>query len=119
MGVVGFLKTPDLYRKELSLNTKFLNITGRERGGWLMYYFNPIRMNSEASQDQVQLEAEQAIRPVFKELSEDQKTKVDQLKAKGIELHALIGSCPPSREASVAKTKLEEAIMWAVKGVTK
>lgn len=81
--------------------------------------FNPISMNTETSMDQAQFEAEQAIRPVYKDLSDEQKTKVSQLKEAGVNLHRLISSCPPSREASLAKTKLEESIMWAVKGVTK
>lgn len=64
-------------------------------------------------------EAELAIRPVYKDLNDNQKAKVAQVKEKGVELYALLGSCPASRESSLAKTKLEEAVMWAVKGITK
>lgn len=45
----------------------------------------------------------------------DQKAAVE---AKGRELLALIDSAAgPSREASIARTKTEEAIMWAMKGI--
>jgi len=41
------------------------------------------------------------------------------LKDKGLELHALIESVGKSRELSLALTKTEEAVMWAVKHITK
>ena len=47
-----------------------------------------------------------------------QKTRVRKIKAMGNELHALIDATGPSRECSIAKTELETAIMWAVRGVT-
>jgi len=76
-------------------------------------------MNTATTEDEALVEAEGAIRPTYKELSDDQKTKVAQLKEAGVAFHQLISSCPASRESSLAKTKLEESVMWAVKGVTK
>lgn len=64
-------------------------------------------------------EAELAIRPVYKELNEEQKSKITVIKSHGVTLHARIGELPQSRETALAKTKLEEAIMWAVKAITK
>lgn len=40
------------------------------------------------------------------------------LKDKAAELLQLIHQLPESRERSMAHTKLEEAVMWAVKGLT-
>ncbi len=41
------------------------------------------------------------------------------IKDKGLELHDLIESIGASRELSLAKTKTEEAVMWAVKHLTR
>jgi hypothetical protein len=45
---------------------------------------------------------------------EDQAVRYENLRleAKGLALR-ILGSCPPSRERSLALTKLEEAAMWA------
>ena len=42
-----------------------------------------------------------------------QKAKDD-----GLELHEFVDSLGQSRELSIAKTKIEEAVMWGVKAVT-
>lgn len=76
-------------------------------------------MNTEASPSAVVTEAEAALRPAYRDLTEDEKALIQQIKSAGVQLHALIGSVPPSRESSLAKTKLEEAVMWVVKGITK
>ncbi len=45
---------------------------------------------------------------------DDQKDRYVALRAHGARFATLIlESCPPSRERSVALTKLEEAVMWA------
>jgi hypothetical protein len=41
-----------------------------------------------------------------------------RVKEAGNHLHDMIESFGPSRESSLAKTKLEECIMWAVKDLT-
>ena len=50
------------------------------------------------------------MRHQYRVLSDDEKAA---------ELHALIASATPSRENSLAMTKVEEAVMWAVKHLTK
>lgn len=63
-------------------------------------------------------------RPKYRELSEEEKARVDHLKVIAGELYVLL--CPGSpedklaltREMSLAKTKLEECVMWAVKSLT-
>jgi hypothetical protein len=51
-------------------------------------------------------------------------TSVDQaymvaVKQKARELNNVFGNLPPGREVHIAMTKLEEAVMWAVKAITK
>lgn len=40
------------------------------------------------------------------------------IKSTGQSFFDMLNALPPSREMSLAKTKLEEAIMWAIKGIT-
>ena len=51
-------------------------------------------------------------------LTDAEKQQMQAIKDKGLELHDLIEGIGASRELSVAKTKTEEAVMWAVKHVT-
>jgi hypothetical protein len=47
----------------------------------------------------------------------DQLQDADKIKRIGNEFHKMLDRFD-GREISIAKTKLEEAVMWAVKGVT-
>lgn len=44
---------------------------------------------------------------------------VGKIKVMGQEFYDLLSTLPQSREVSLAKTKIEEAVMWATKGVTR
>lgn len=45
---------------------------------------------------------------------EDQVERYEEIRAKGLLLALEVnGSCPESREKSLAMTKIEEAVMWA------
>lgn len=62
-------------------------------------------------------------RPQYRELSEDEKSRVEAIKNKAQELLELIDfpreqQHPAGRHISLAKTSLEESVMWAVKGIT-
>ena len=57
-------------------------------------------------------------RKEYRELTEDEKAHVENVKTAAEELYAHIEAMPDGREKSVAKTKLEESVMWAVKGIT-
>lgn len=57
-------------------------------------------------------------RPEHRELSDAEKTRLNVLKDAASALGDIFDAAPPSREMSLAKTKLEEAVMWAVKGLT-
>jgi hypothetical protein len=59
------------------------------------------------------------VRHQYRVLSDAEKRDMVRLKDMGVEFIATIDVCvPKGREASLAKTKIEEAVMWAVKGLT-
>lgn len=58
------------------------------------------------------------MRHAYRVLSEDEKAAMQKIKDMGLEFHDFVDSVGSSREISVAKTKIEEAVMWAVKHVT-
>lgn len=62
-------------------------------------------------------------RPQYRELSIEEKERLDSLKTKALDLLVTFNVDQDmkgkDRETSVAITKLEEAVMWAVKGLTK
>ena len=51
-------------------------------------------------------------------LSDAEKANMSKIKDMGLEFHELIAGIGNSREISIAKTKIEEAVMWAVKHIT-
>lgn len=59
-----------------------------------------------------------AVRHNYRVLSDAEKAVMAAIKTKGQELLDLIEAQGGSRELSIAKTKTEEAVMWAVKHVT-
>ena len=59
------------------------------------------------------------MRHEYRVLTDSEKSTMQAIKDKGLELHDLIESIGQSRELSLAKTKTEEAVMWAVKHLTK
>jgi hypothetical protein len=60
-----------------------------------------------------------AVRHQYRVLTDDEKYGMVNLKDIGVGLiNAIKLHVPPGREASLAITKVEEAVMWAVKGLT-
>lgn len=57
-------------------------------------------------------------RPIYRALADDEKALHDAIKAKAEELEALFAKVKPGRYTSLALTALEEAVMWAIKGLT-
>lgn len=57
-------------------------------------------------------------RKEYRELTEVEKSNVEVIKTIATELYTHIEAMNESREKSIAKTKLEESVMWAVKGLT-
>ena len=58
------------------------------------------------------------MRHQYRVLTDSEKAQMQTIKDKGLELHELITSIGKSRELSLAATKTEEAVMWAVKHLT-
>jgi hypothetical protein len=63
--------------------------------------------------------ANNVVRHEYKVLSDEEKERMKNIKDLGLTMIELCDSIGQSRELSLAKTKLEEAVMWAVKHVTK
>lgn len=59
------------------------------------------------------------MRHEYRILNEDEKAAMKDLKDAGLLFHQLCDRIGASRERSLAKTKIEEAVMWAVKHITK
>lgn len=59
------------------------------------------------------------MRHAYRVLTDAEKTAMQKLKDDGLALHQYVESLGSSRELSVAKTKIEEAVMWAVKHLTR
>lgn len=59
------------------------------------------------------------MRHAYRVLSDAEKAQMQKIKDMGLDFHNFIESVGQSRELSLAKTKIEEAVMWAVKHVTR
>jgi hypothetical protein len=72
-------------------------------------------MNSE-SDDRT---ANNAVRHQYRVLEEHEKAQMVHIKDLGAALIAAINNLGDTRELSIASAKAEEAVMWAVKHITK
>lgn len=59
------------------------------------------------------------MRHQYRVLTDQEKINMQLIKDKGLEFHDLITSIGISRELSLAATKIEEAVMWTVKHLTR
>jgi hypothetical protein len=60
-----------------------------------------------------------SVRHQYRELNEDEKAAMLQLKDVGIEfLNDIDRLVPPGDDAMQAKIRIKEAVMWAVRGLT-
>lgn len=58
------------------------------------------------------------MRHQYKVLTDDEKAQMLTVKDQGLWFHNYCQSLGKSRELSLAQTKIEEAVMWAVKHIT-
>ena len=58
------------------------------------------------------------MRHQYRVLSDAEKANVAKIKDMGLEFHSFVSGIGKSREISLALTKIEEAVMWAVKHIT-
>ncbi len=63
--------------------------------------------------------ANNTVRHQYRVLTDAEKHQMVQIKDAGADFLALLDTLDPSREVSLARTKIEEAVMWAVKHVTR
>lgn len=62
--------------------------------------------------------ANNVVRHEYRVLSDAEKSQMKAIKDHGLELIAKIDAIGSGRELALAKTKVEEAVMWAVKAIT-
>ena len=72
--------------------------------------------NFESTSDQRTVN--NTMRHRYRVLSESEKANMQKIKDMGLNFHDFISGVGNSREMSVAKMKIEEAVMWAVKHIT-
>lgn len=54
----------------------------------------------------------------YRVLNDDEKRQMQEIKDRGLRFWEVLDNIGQSRELSLAKTKIEEAVMWAVKHIT-
>ena len=60
------------------------------------------------------------VKAEFKQVTEHQKERIEKVRNTFSDIYNLINDiCEPSRETSLAMTKLEEAQFWAIKGISR
>jgi hypothetical protein len=60
-----------------------------------------------------------AMRHEYRVLSDLEKAQMLAIKDCGLQFHEQVNKLGASREIALAKTKIEEAVMWAIKHLTK
>jgi len=58
------------------------------------------------------------MRMQYRTLTADEQAQMVAVKGNAASLYGFLGTLGNSRELSLAKTKLEEAVMWATKHIT-
>lgn len=59
------------------------------------------------------------MRHAYRVLTDEEKLQMQAIKDAGRDFHTMLEGIGESREMSIAKTKIEEAVMWAVKHLTR
>ena len=59
------------------------------------------------------------VRHEYRVLTDAEKAQMQSIKDAGRSFLELLDARPASRELSIARTKIEEAVMWAVKDITR
>lgn len=62
--------------------------------------------------------ANNVLRHEYRILSDDEKALMKDVKDTGAVFLSVLGRIGAGRETALAKTKVEEAVMWAVKAIT-
>jgi hypothetical protein len=67
----------------------------------------------------LQGEYKDIFRKSYRDLTSDERDAIVRIKDLARMVDEFLYTLPQSREVSLARTKLEEAVMWAVKSITK
>lgn len=100
-------------------------LTIEERSATMTTHTETIREHASASASATIDSASDArvvnnvMRHEYRVLDEAEKANMKIIKDKGLEFWQLVGRLGHSRELSLSQTKIEEAVMWAVKHITK
>lgn len=76
------------------------------------------RTMAEINSSSDQRTVNNAMRHQYRVLSDEEKQQMQAVKDQGLALFELLDGIGQSREISLAKTKVEEAVMWGVKHIT-
>lgn len=77
---------------------------------------NDTKMVDSTSDERV---VNNVMRHQYRVLSDDEKIQMQHIKDLGMMFWEFVDKLGSSRELSVAKTKIEEAVMWGTKHVTR
>jgi len=64
------------------------------------------------------MSVDNTMRHTYRTLTADEKEQMQALKDAGLALYELLDSLDGGREITLAKAKVEEAVMWGVKAIT-
>lgn len=76
-------------------------------------------MNAQVDSTSDARTANNTMRHQYRVLTDAEKAQMQTIKDMGLALHELFDNIGQSRELSLAKTKVEEAVMWGVKHITR
>ena len=76
-------------------------------------------MNAAVDSTSDQRTVNNVMRHEYRVLSAEEKVQMQAIKDHGLIFHGYVDSIGKSRELSLALTKIEEAVMWAVKHITR
>lgn len=76
-------------------------------------------VENRMAQQRALSEGQKAMRPQYRPLSDDETKRVEVMKDLGAQLWDTFHGLGHSRETSLAKTHLEDAVMWAMKHITR
>lgn len=75
-------------------------------------------MNATVESTSEERTVNNTMRHAYRVLSDAEKANMQTIKDMGLAFHDFIDGMPKTRETSLAKTKIEECVMWAVKSIT-
>lgn len=79
----------------------------------------PVKPGDKVDSTSDQRTVNNVMRHAYRVLTDEEKKNMQKIKDMGLEFWNLLDSLGSSRELSLAKTKVEEAVMWGVKDLTK